>query len=174
MNMANASRLLALALVTFTLAATAPTAAQACGSYVTTPEMQEALKLENSERQRLATLRATRADRCVAGSIAKVSDEEREEMSDLPWEARQRRSVAIHYPRFSEDDYGLSFYMTGVTLNLFGFEWNHLNSPSRFEVEYLALRPAGSGEWMVVQDFKSECPQAEDSNRFGMQQLESI
>ena len=174
MNMSTSSRFLVLALATFTLTAGAPTVAEACGPYGMTAAKRKAIEFEKSERKRLAKLRATRSDRCVAGTVAKITEEERNEMSDLPWDAKERRSVAVHYPLFSEDDYGLSLYMTGVTLNRFGFMWSQLNSAETFGAEYLALRPAGDGEWMVVGDFKSECPQPVDADRYGMQQFESL
>ena len=159
------TKLLALALGNFPLAAATPRLAEACGPYGMTPERIEALKLANAERERLAKLRSQRAKRCVVASIQKISEEERQAMSDLPLDAKQRRSVAIHYPRFSEDNYRVSLYMDWVTLNRFGATWDQLNAHDRFAGADAVLRPAGDGEWMVVHNFKAECPAPRDATR---------
>ncbi len=172
--MSTASKLLILALGTFTLTAAVPKLAQACGPYGQSAAERKAIKLEKAERKRLAKLRAKRADRCVVGSIAKITEEAREKMWDLPLDAKPRRSVAVHYPLFSEDDYDMSLYMTGLTLNRFGFAWSDLNTEKQFEGEFRALRPAGKGEWMMVRDFKAECPQPVEVNPSHMEALDSL
>ncbi len=171
--MSIASRLLVLALATSTLTAAAPRLAEACGPYGMTPEKLAALKLEKAERKRLAKIRSKRAKRCVVTSLQKKTAKEREAMSHLPLDAKQRRSVAHHYPLFSEDNYRMSVYMDGITLARYGATWEQLNETVPFTGGgTLALRPAGNDEWMVVHNFKAECPQPKDISRTHLEHIE--
>lgn len=160
--MSTTSKLLVLALATFTLTAAAPKLAEACGPYGMTPEKLEALKLEKAERKRLAKIRSKRAKRCVFASIRRTTEEQRQAMSDLPLDAKLRRSVLIDYPLHSEDNYRMSSYMDALTLARYGATWDQLNAMDWWGGVSLMLRPAGHGEWMVVHDFKAECPQPQD------------
>lgn len=172
--MSTTSKLLVLALATFTLTAAAPKLAEACGPYGMTPEKLEALKLEKAERKRLAKIRSKRAKRCVFASIQRITEEQREAMSDLPLDAKRRRSVFIHYPLFSEDNYRMSSYMDGVTLARYGAAWDQLNAIGWGGGGSLMLRPAGNDEWMVVHNFKAECPQPVDLSRTHLPNVDSL
>ncbi len=173
-TMSTASKLLVLALGTSILAAAVPTVAEACGPYGLTAKQKKALEREQAERRRLMTLRTHRASRCVAGTIRMKSEEDRRGMSGLPWDAPQRRSVEIHYPLFSEDDYAMSTYMDGLTLHRDGFAWGDINAEEEHMWAFMALRPTGDDEWMVVHDFKSECPQPVDEELPWMDELEQL
>lgn len=168
------SKLLVLVLGTSTLAAAIPTVAEACGPYGLTAKEKEALEREQAEQRRLISLRSQRASRCVAGTIEMKSEADRRGMSRPPSDAPLREFVLIHYPLFSEEDYALSKYMDAFRIHRYGFAWADFNSVEEHVSAFMALRPTGNDTWMVVRDFKSECPQPVDEELPWMDELEQL
>jgi len=149
------SKIVALTAAAMTVAVAAPNLAAACGGgYGDSAQFRK----DNAERARIAKVRKTRSAECVIGSLHRLDSKMISALpnrKDTDW-----RTAFMSYPRESASDYGIRLYGAGYTFNRFGYSYGQLykNTKDKSDFVNIALRPDGKGEWIMVQNFKAECP----------------